>query len=343
MSALLNHWIIAAVVLAASFLVGLFVDAAITRALLHDAGPARRGRRAVADALRWLPEVWAVLIGIGIFRPFAFLPDHTEYVIGKISVIVATIAVTLFFARLAGSLIRAYLSLDSVTAPSGSIFANLARLVIWAVGLTFVLGALGVEIGPLVASLGVVGLAVSLGLQDTLANFFSGLQITVSRQIQPGQYIRLASGEEGAIVDVTWRNTTVCAPSNDLVMVPNSVIARSLITNYTADDEEHTCTIPFTVAYGSNLDQVREIALRVAHEVRDSSDVTVPSFEPACRFKGMTAEGVSAIVTLRVKRYQDRLPVVSALVEKLYRELAAARIAPAVGPTALAAAPEEAD
>ncbi|MGV8084404.1 MAG: mechanosensitive ion channel family protein [Coriobacteriia bacterium] len=318
MSSQLNHWLIVAAVLVGSFFVGLIADVAITRGLQREAGRMFRGRRAIANTLKWLPEMWVVLLGIAVFRPFAFLPGHSETVINKVAIILATVSVTLFFARLVGSLIRAYLSLDSVTAPSGSIFANLARLVIWAIGLTFVLGALGVQIGPLVASLGVVGLAVSLGLQDTLANFFSGLQITISRQIQPGQYIRLASGEEGTIIDVTWRNTTLCAPSNDLVMVPNSVIARSLVTNYSAEDEEHTCVIPFTVVYGSDLDAVRQVAVRVAREVRDSSESTVLSFEPACRFRAMTAEGVSAVVTVRVQRYQERLPVISAVVEKLY-------------------------
>jgi small-conductance mechanosensitive channel len=232
------------------------------------------------------------------------------------------LSVTLFFARLAGWLIRAYLSKDTVAAPSGSIFVNLTRLLIWAVGITFMLGVLGVQIGPLVASLGVVGLAVSLGLQDTLANFFSGLQITMSRQIQPGEYIRLSTtADEGTITDVTWRNTTMRAPSNDVIIVPNSVIARAQVTNYTAEDENHVASVPFSVAYGSDLEAVKRMALEVAREVRDEMPDTVKEYEPVCRFRAFGPDGISAVVTIRVDRYQDRMPIVSELVERLHTRL----------------------
>jgi small-conductance mechanosensitive channel len=321
-----SDWFVAIAVVAGSFLVGLAVDLVVTSALNREVGPAQRARRAVGRALRFQPEIWAVLLGCWIFKPFDFLTGKPQLFAKNALIVLAVLSVTIFLARLAGSLIRAYLSQDNVVAPSATIFVNLARLTIWAIGLTFMLGALGVAIGPLVASLGVVGIAVSLGLQDTLANFFAGLQITLSRQIQPGQYIRLATTQEGVVTDVTWRNTTVRAPSNDLVIIPNSVMATTLITNFTADDEEHTEVVPFSVAFGSNLDTVKRIALDVARSVRDGQEAALDEFEPAVRFRAFGPEGVSAVVTIRVTRYEDRLPVVSDLVERLHRELAAAGI-----------------
>jgi small-conductance mechanosensitive channel len=279
-------------------------------------------RGAVARAIRWQPEIWAMLIAMAVLRPFDFAAEGSLKWLDRLTIALAVVSVTLFLARLSAWLIRAYLSRDSVSAPSGSIFINLARLVIWAVGITFMLGALQVQIGPLIASLGVVGLAVSLGLQDTLANFFSGLQITTSRQIQPGQYIKLSTAEEGTVVDVTWRNTTMRSPSNDLVIVPNSVVARAQITNFTADDEEHTAAIPFSVTYGSDLEDVKATAIAVAEEVRDKMDGAVKDFQPTCRFRAFGPEGISAVVTIRVVRYQERLPVVSELVERLHARLA---------------------
>ena len=317
-----SDWVYAVLVTGGSFLVGLVADVLVVGLLRHDAGPARRVRTSFARTLRGQFEVWAVLIGLAAFRPFAFLSANSQAWVSHAVVVVAVLSVTLFFARLAGSLIRAYLNQDTVTAPSGTIFVNLARLVIWAIGLTFVLGALNVQIGPLVASLGIVGLAVSLGLQDTLANFFSGLQITLSHQIMPGQYIRLSTLQEGTVVDVTWRNTTLLGPGHDLIIIPNSVIATTLITNFTAEDEEHVEAIPFTVAFGSDLDEVRRIALGVARAVREAHEEAVDEFEPACHFRAFGPEGVSAVVTIRVTRFQDRLDVVSDLIERLHHELA---------------------
>ena len=102
----------------------------------------------------------------------------------------------------------------------------------------------------------------------------------------------------------------------------NSVIARAQITNFTADDEQHTVSVPFTVKYGSNLEDVKAAALAVTRSVRDDTDAAVKEFEPACRFRAFGPEGISAAVTIRVERYQERAAVVSELVERLHSALA---------------------
>jgi small-conductance mechanosensitive channel len=338
-SAALQNWLFAAALIVAALAVGVVIDLVVVRALKHDLGPGQRGRRALAKALSGQPEIWAVLIALQVWDPFGFLTGRSAQWADRIVIALAVLSVTLFLARLAGWLIRAYLSHDSVSAPGGSIFVNLTRLLIWAVGITFMLGALGVQIGPLVASLGVVGIAVSLGLQDTLANFFSGLQITTSRQIQPGDYIRLSTMEEGTVTDVTWRNTTMRSPSNDLVIVPNSVIGRAQITNFTAGDEAHTLALPFTVAFGSDVDSVKRIAEQAAREVRDAEEAADKEFEPVCRFRAFGPDGISATVTMRVTRFQDRLPVVDELGRKLYSALAESGVAFGTGITSVAPRP----
>jgi small-conductance mechanosensitive channel len=321
-SVALREWLVALATVLGALVAGWAIDTLAVAQLSRDAGPAQRVRGSIARALRGQPEIWAVLLVMAIARPFDAIATRQLAWLDRLTVLLAVLSVTLFLARLSGWLIRAYLSKDTVDAPSGSIFVNLTRLLIWAVGVTFMLASLRVDVGPLIASLGVVGLAVSLGLQDTLANFFSGLQITLSRQIQPGDFIRLSTSEEGTVVDVTWRNTTLRAPSNDLVIVPNSIIARSQITNFTVDSEEHVMSVPFIVRYGSNLDVVVQVATAVACEVRDSAKGTVREFEPGVRFRSLVPEGVSAVVTMRVERYQDRAPVTSELVQRLTVRLA---------------------
>lgn len=326
MSELFGEWFYAIVVIIGALLAGLVIDGVIVWALRHESGSGHNIRRSLARALRWQPEVWSVLAALWITSPFEFLGPTAVANVNKAISALAVLSITVFVARLAGWLIRAYLGQDGVSAPSGTIFVNLARLVIWAIGITITLGVLGVKIGPLMASLGVVGLAVSLGLQDTLANFFSGLQITLSRQVQPGDYVRLGTGEEGTAADVTWRNTTLDSPSGDQIIVPNSLIAKALMVNYSAEDEEHTAVVPFTVAYGSDLELAKSVAQKVAVTVRDSQPNAIAEFEPTCRFTVFQPQGVQGSVTIRVIRYQDRLPVVDALVTSLHSELAAAGI-----------------
>ena len=102
----------------------------------------------------------------------------------------------------------------------------------------------------------------------------------------------------------------------------NSVIARAQITNFTADDEQHTAVVPFSVKYGSDLGMVNRTAVGVAREVRADMDGAVKDFEPTCRFRAFGPEGISAAVTIRVEHYQERLPVVSELVQRLHQRLA---------------------
>lgn len=344
----LGDWFSAFLVVAGSLIAGLLVDMFLVGGLLSKGGPTHRTRRSFGLALRGQTPVWTVLLGVSVFDPFDFLRRADSVWLNRILIVLAVLSVTVFLARLAGWLIRIYVQQETVSAPGGTIFVNLARLLVWAVGLTFALGALGVEIGPLVASLGVLGLAVSLGLQDTLSNFFSGLQMTLSRQIQPNDYIRLSTGEEGTVHDVTWRNTTVRSPVGDRVIVPNAVIGKSLITNFSAFDQAHTSVIPFSVAYGSDLERIKTLAEGVAREVRDRNGNAVDDFEPVCRFTAFRADGVAGTVSIRVERFPDRLPVIDDLVTTLHERLTAEGITlgavAAAGPAASAgAAPARAE
>ena len=96
----------------------------------------------------------------------------------------------------------------------------------WAIvailGLLVVLNGLGLSITPMLTALGVGGLAVALALQEPLANFFAGVFLTLAGQIRSGDYVKLDSGQEGYVVDFSWRSTRLRMLANNLVVVPNS-------------------------------------------------------------------------------------------------------------------------
>ncbi len=139
-----------------------------------------------------------------------------------------------------------------------------------AIGFLVVLQTLGVSIAPLLTALGVGGLAVALALQDTLANLFAGVHILASKTVQPGDYIRLSSGEEGYVVDINWRQTTVRQLSNNLVVIPNGQLAKTNMTNYTRPEQQLTILVQVGVSYDSDLDQVERVTTEViAETMRD--------------------------------------------------------------------------
>ena len=141
-------------------------------------------------------------------------------VIAAVLLLVATTAVSRFCVRL----VRRLLSSDGAPLPSSSLIENIVRIAIWAIGGSFVLSeCFGVNVGGLVTALGVGGVALSLGLQDTISNFIGGLQVTLMKIVKPGDHIKLGS-TEGMVLDVNWRQTIVKDFENNVHTIPNSTI-----------------------------------------------------------------------------------------------------------------------
>ena len=260
-------------VLLVSLGVGWLADLLLSAWLLTDKRRRKwRSAAAIAESLHGVIEVWGLLLGTWLFGEFVYPPFTSvfpaEWVKSGLMALLI-LSLTVFAARLSTRLVRATMAREDVPLPSSTIFINLARISVWAIGLTVLLdAAFNIKVSALVAALGVVGLAVSLGLQDTLANLFSGLQIVLSKIIEPDEQIRLSTGEEGTVVDVTWRQTTIENATGDLIIVPNQIIGRAVLTNYSKPTPERTVQVTFSTAMGSDLAQVETLARTSCREGR---------------------------------------------------------------------------
>jgi small-conductance mechanosensitive channel len=214
----------------------------------------------------------------------------------------------------------------SVPLPNATIFVNVARIGVWTIGITWALSIVGVRVSALVAALGIAGLAVSLGLQDTLSNFFAGLQIALSHQVRAGDQIRLSTGEEGTVQDVTWRETTLESASGDLIIVPNALFARALFTNYSKPSADRDVAVRFSVPLGSDLDEVERLAEIAARRVIESGGLCAANSNPVVRFRDFTDAGIGVSVSVRVCEPGAVMRVRDRLVRGLYAELSAAGV-----------------
>lgn len=105
--------------------------------------------------------------------------------------VVIICAITFVVARITVAFMRRVLNKTTLL-PSSSIFINLVRIIVWVIGICCVLSmCFNVNISAMVTGLGVVGIAVSLGFQDTLSNLIGGLTVSVSRTVEPGDNIRM--------------------------------------------------------------------------------------------------------------------------------------------------------
>jgi small-conductance mechanosensitive channel len=118
-----------------------------------------------------------------------------------------------------------------------------------------------------------------LALQDTLSNLFAGFYVSLSGNIRPGDYIKLDSGDEGYVTDISWRSTTVRALANNLIIVPNAKLAQAIVTNYHLPEKRMSLLIPIGVSYDSDPEQVERILVEEAK--RGAQDIPGLLAEPA--------------------------------------------------------------
>lgn len=146
------------------------------------------------------------------------------------------LVLTSFVSHILVKLVRRVVSSDGVPLSSSSIVVNIARIVVWVLGVSIMLSAcFNVDVNGIIAALGIGGVALSLGLQDTIKNFIGGLQVTVMKIVEPGDHI-VVSGIEGIVHDVTWRQTVVKDYENRLHLIPNAVINANNVTKIKPDN-----------------------------------------------------------------------------------------------------------
>ena len=202
---------------------------------------------------------------------------------------------------------------------STSILGNIVKVIVFCIGLILILQTFGVAIAPLVTALGVGGIAVALALQPTLSNLFSGLQLIASGKINIGDLVRLEGGQMGIIRDITWRNTTIETGQNNVVVVPNSKMADSIVENFFLSDKKVIYNIPIRVAFNSDLELVERVTVQVAKEILESNAGAVPGFEPFVRFQKFGDSGIEFIILLEVKEFGDQFLITSQFVKALHK------------------------
>jgi len=150
---------------------------------------------------------------------------------------------------------------------------RITTAVIYAIGGLLILDLLTININPLVASLGIGGLAVALAIQPTLANLFAGTYVMTEGIIKPGDYIQLEGGTEGYVVEVSWRSTRLRTWGNNLVVVPNAKFAETIITNYNEPLPAVNVFLTCGVSYDSDLEQVERVSREVmVHTLENAPD-----------------------------------------------------------------------
>lgn len=180
--------------------------------------------------------------------------------------------------------------------PGGSILANIARVTIWLIGLAILTKTcFNYDLAAFVTALGVGGIAVSLGFQDTLLNLIGGLQVSLGKMVEPGDYIEVL-GQKGRVVDISWRHTTIVDASGNTHAIPNSLMNRNSLIDL---GEEGSVQVPFVVPLSTDLDH---FTAQVSHAVHSALAGKLASKGMSVVMRGNEAGGITGEVVVHIKR-----------------------------------------
>ncbi|MFF9107354.1 mechanosensitive ion channel family protein [Streptomyces sp. NPDC014805] len=315
----LDDLVLAGISLAAGLLLAFFSRTLLRWLAKHAKRTRWSGDDVIVDALRTVVP-WAAIAG-GAAAAAAVLPltRTVQRTVNQTLTVWLIFVVTLSAARVIAGLVRAVTQSRSGVAGSATISVNITRVLVLAIGFLVVLQTLGISIAPLLTALGVGGLAVALALQDTLANLFAGIHILASKTVQVGDYIRLSSGEEGYVEDINWRQTTVRALSNNLVVIPNGQLAKTNMTNFSRPEQELTILVQVGVSYDSDLDHVERVTNEVIAEVMTEITGALPEHEPTIRFHTFGDSRIGFTVILGVGEFSDQYRIKHEFIKRLHK------------------------
>jgi len=266
--------------------------------------------------------IWFLMLGIYFALEISKLPPNLVHIAGRTLLVLGIFSVTLVLANLSTRLIKIYSGKLEVALPVTSLTQNIGRIVVFGVGILIILDRLGIPITPILATLGVGGLAVALALQDTFSNFFAGFHIIAARQIRISDYVKLDTGEEGYVTDITWRTTKIRMLPNNVVLIPNEKLTKAIVINYYLPDKEMAVLVNMGVHYNSDLKKVEKITCEVAKEVMQTVPGGVPEFQPFIRYNTFGDFSIQFTVILRAEEFVDQYLIKHEFIKRLQERYA---------------------
>ena len=319
-----NLWIRRVGFLVGGLLAGIVLEFVVVRRAHKLAGRTRfKWDDLLIGSLRGVATIWlgagGVYLALRVGTPDPRLVDTIQ----RVLMVLVIGSVVIAGVRAVGGAVEMLSGRTGGAIKSPTLVVNLARLAVGVLGIFIILQNLGINITAAITALGIGGIAVALALQDTLGNLFAGVQIILSKQVRQRDYIRLSSGEEGWVTDVKGRNTTIQTfPDGNLVIVPNAMLASSIVKNFSMPRSALWVTVEVGVSYESDLDHVEDVALDVAKQVLSEGDGGVPGQDPIVLYHIFADSSINFDVRMLVREFESQGPVKHEFIKRLHQRFA---------------------
>jgi small-conductance mechanosensitive channel len=276
-----------------------------------------RGGLVFVSSLRGMIILISVIVAVYVGLLNSPLPDNDLHYVEKFHRVIIILIITIVLGRVVKGMLRAYTEREEGIKRSLSLFNTIISIVVYSVGGLVIMDAMGISITPVITALGVGGLAVALALQDTLSNLFAGIHITIAHILKPGDYILLSSGEEGTVSDITWRCTTLLTQSNNVVVIPNSKLASTIVTNFSLPERNLDISVLMNVSYDSDLEKVEKVTLDEVCKVMQ--DNNMHNTDATFRVKEMGDFGIKCGVSVTVHDFKQQYVTKHTILKRLHK------------------------
>jgi len=203
------------------------------------------------------------------------------------------------------------------------LFNNLGKIAIGLFGIYFIFLSWDININGILASAGVLGVVLGLAAKDTVSNFFAGIFLMADAPFKEGDYILLDTGERGYVKKMGLRSTRFMTRDDIEITIPNSVIAASKIVNESGGPGEiERVRITLTVAYDSDLDEVKDLLITIAKKEKN----VLKEPEPRVRFREFADHGLKLQLLFWIHNPEIRGKTVDAVNSEIYREISTRKI-----------------
>ena len=322
---LVDLLLIPALIVLAALTAGIIADRLIRRYIGHHlAVEESTWKYVLVRSMQGVPIFFSFIIGLYWAIDAVEISPTLTKLLSYLLFTSNVVSITRVLARTVDGVVTMYFERSDKNLPKTTLLNNILIGVIYAMGLLVILEYYGISIAPILTAAGVGGMAVALALQETLANIFSGLHLILSKQLRIGDYIRLSSGEEGRVTDITWRFTTIISlGASSTIVIPNKTIAGANITNFSLPTRNINVSVPVGVAYDSDLAMVERVTIETAKEVLARVDDN-PNANPLVLYTdfGDSSINFNVILPSRIFDHQGKIKheFIKALTERYRTE-----------------------
>lgn len=265
---------------------------------------------------------WCFAVALYIGINFSNVPNRYEKQMNEIIHVILILSLTIVGSNVATAFFRNLLKSNHPNSETSALSIGIVKGACFAVGFAIILSVLGISIAPVLTALGVGGLAVALALKDTLENLFSGIYLLTDKTIRVGDFVRLDSGQEGYVSDIGWRTARFTTGNNSTVIIPNSKLASTILTNHSFPDKRLSTHIVLQVDGKGNLDQMEAALLNVLKKGSEDVAGMQASPDPSVRLVQINSDGsLTYHLNFTVKEIRDQAYVSHVIRKRVYQEL----------------------